>query len=752
MNALDFRRILGAVVGALACALVVATPAAANIHSVDDTADEPDATPGDSVCATAGGSCTLRAAFMESEASEHAAVDEILLPAGVYRLTRPHTPRPVPSSTDGDLRIGVGPVMLLGDGPEVTIIEQTVEDRVLRVHRGAAEIVGVTLRGGRALSDEAEGDFGFALPRNWGGGILADSGSSLTLRSVVVTDNEASGPGGGVMSFIQVPVVLQNVEITDNRAGETGGGLSVTFAELDMAFSTVSGNQANECGGIAVGVQQGLEFNDVHFPIRIRRSRVTGNDALGAAGVIGGQIWPGLAGGICVFSARNEFQAFGGDFALEDTLVQGNVGGGGGGLYHRGVAGMDVIRSTFVGNNAYDGGGLLILGSGRILNTTVSGNTTNYRGGGIDHDKLLSGFIDGSGGFRSAPSNLSLQFSTITENRGGSALFTSHVSNGTQLIGTILANRRAANCNIAMDSIGSNVDSDGTCLSVPGPGDQSGVDPELMSLADNGGATPTHALQPTSPAIDAHVLAGGCPATDQRLALRPAGAACDAGAYEVDAAPLGVPGEPPLAPGEVGGGSVRLVLSGGVIQALSAQGSAIEPIEPADGKGSTWFLPSVGGYLGETRVLLVQRGGLDFTRGKRRFETADWVVRVGPNGGKVVSYAGEYPRPPFWARFASFFSAKLKRGPVFAPRFRAPPRWARRFRQPPLELFDLEPVGQAPNLLVARLTERAAHRLNRELKVRSFKPGMEFGTLLLEPEPVDPKNDPPGDPLPPPNG
>lgn len=728
MAASDFRWVLGALVWVM----VAAAPAAANVYTVDDTADEPDATPGDAVCATASGSCTLRAAFMEAEASEILAVDEIILPAGHYRLTRPHTPRSIPSSTDGDLRIGPGPVTLLGAGPDVTIIEQTVEDRVLRVHRAGAVIQGVTLRGGRALSDEAEGDFGRMLPRNLGGGILADQSSGLTLRSVVVTENEASGSGGGVFVTRQVTTVLENVQITDNLGGSGVGGLGVTFAELDMAFSTVSGNQADQCGGISVGIQGGSSFNEVFLPVRIRRSRVTGNEALGESfsAIRGGPRGTARAGGICVFSRRQPFNTFGGDFALEDTLVQGNTGGRGGGLFHLGVAGMRVVRSTFVGNNASDGGGLLINGSGSIRNSTISDNTAVFNGSAIFHDALLGGRLDSEGLFRRTPSNLVIRFSTIANSRGG-ALYTSHTFNNTQLLGTIFDNELGGNCNIAMDSIGSNVENGTSCLRRPGPGDLVDVDPQLMPLADNGGATPTHALRSTSPAIDAHVLAGGCPGTDQRLALRPAGAACDAGAYEAGATPFDLPAEPPLAPGEVGGGSIRLVLSGGVIETLSAEGAAIEPSEPAGGKDDTWFLPIVGGYLGATRLLLVQRGGLDFTRGKRRFETVDWVVRLGPDGGQVVSYAEQPPHPPSQPPF-----------------FRMP----RGIQKGPLVLFDLEPVGQAPNLLVARLTERAAFHLNRQLKVRSFTPGMEFGTLLLEPELVDPKEDPPGDPIPLPNG
>ena len=50
-------------------------------------------------------------------------------------------------------------------------------------------------------------------------------------------------------------------------------------------------------------------------------------------------------------------------------------------------------------------------------------------------------------------------------------------------------------------------------------------------LQDNGGATPTHALLPDSPAIDA-AASLNCPPTDQRGVARPQGPRCDIGAFE----------------------------------------------------------------------------------------------------------------------------------------------------------------------------------------------------------------------------
>jgi len=61
------------------------TPATgAATFTVDSTADEPDADPGNGVCASAGGQCTLRAAIEETNAL--AGMDSVTVPVGTYPL------------------------------------------------------------------------------------------------------------------------------------------------------------------------------------------------------------------------------------------------------------------------------------------------------------------------------------------------------------------------------------------------------------------------------------------------------------------------------------------------------------------------------------------------------------------------------------------------------------------------------------------------------------------------------------------
>ena len=69
----------------LALAASTATRVSATTFTVDSTADADDANPGDGLCATAIGDCTLRAAVEEANGPA-VTPDTIVLPAGLYLL------------------------------------------------------------------------------------------------------------------------------------------------------------------------------------------------------------------------------------------------------------------------------------------------------------------------------------------------------------------------------------------------------------------------------------------------------------------------------------------------------------------------------------------------------------------------------------------------------------------------------------------------------------------------------------------
>src|SRR5262249_28295743 len=143
--------------------------------------DAPDVAPGDGVCATAAGTCTLRAAVMEANA--HIDADRIILPAGVYELTTPTGP--YASAEFGDLDVWAS-LDIRGAGADVTIIDGGRYDRVFNIGDYPKPVRfrmrGVTVRNGHAAA-------------GLGGGIevfFAD----CRLTDCVVTGNEALLGGG----------------------------------------------------------------------------------------------------------------------------------------------------------------------------------------------------------------------------------------------------------------------------------------------------------------------------------------------------------------------------------------------------------------------------------------------------------------------------------------------------------------------------------------------------------------------------
>ncbi|MGI8857866.1 MAG: choice-of-anchor Q domain-containing protein [Thermomicrobiales bacterium] len=185
-----------------------------------------------------------------------------------------------------------------------------------------------------------------------------------------------------------------------------------------------------------------------------------------------------------------------------------------------------------VATNA-NGGGIFNDGTLTVTNSTISGNTAVYYGGGIDN---------GLGG------TLMVTNSTISGNRsanyngGGGGGMTNGGS--ATLTNTIVAGNTAAystpNFDGPVASGGHNLfgSTDGNTITL-GPGDIVNADPLLGTLGNHGGPTQTLPLLFGSPAIDAgddltcaQSGAGHVNGVDQRGVIRPEGAHCDIGAFE----------------------------------------------------------------------------------------------------------------------------------------------------------------------------------------------------------------------------
>ncbi len=201
---------------------------------------------------------------------------------------------------------------------------------------------------------------------------------------------------------------------------------------------------------------------------------------------------------------------------------------------------VTIINSTLSGNTAEDhGGGIYLCGDisqVNLRNATITNNTTNTGdGGGISapcqvsqfnvRNTIIAGNTDNSNAF--APDCFSVSQTEI-------------ISEGYNLIGDNRGCVDGVNASwLATDQIGD----------VAGGG--TAINPLLGALADNGGTTPTHALDIQSPAVDMANSVEGCTSddamtvvltVDQRQEPRPVdvdgdgNVVCDVGAFELQPA------------------------------------------------------------------------------------------------------------------------------------------------------------------------------------------------------------------------
>ena len=370
-----------------------------------------------------------------------------------------------------------------------------------------------------------------------GGGISNQQSGTVTLTNTTVSNNSASSAYGGIQNAEYGTMTLLDSTISGNTAGSNVGGIGNGFTAtvLTITNSTISGNTAAGCcGGIANA-----------GTLTLTDSTVSGN----IAGANGGGIASTREATITNCDINNNTASTGGGISGGGTMTLTNttisdttVSENGGGITNG--SGLLVITNSTISNNIAGTGGNFRAGAGiyngfgsgevRLTNTTISGNEIlNFNfGGGI-----------------SSYGKLTFTNSTITDNTAnvGAGL---DVKGGTvDLKNTIIAGNTntssASNyecypsLSTALNSLGHNLDRDGSCIIDGINGDITVSDPGLDSLADNGGPTQTHALLAGSPAIDAGSSDCPPPATDQRGVSRPqdgdgdGNSICDIGAFEL---------------------------------------------------------------------------------------------------------------------------------------------------------------------------------------------------------------------------
>jgi CSLREA domain-containing protein len=320
-----------------------------------------------------------------------------------------------------------------------------------------------------------------------GNGECRTAEGNCSLRAAIAEANAATGG-----ATIAVPAGTYVLSLS---AGTDSGDLDITKSVTIVGAArqpgpdatTIDGNGADRILDVASGdvTIQGVELRN-------------GHPATGDGGAV--RVAPGAS------------------LTVRDTAIHDNTAERGGGIASDGT--LNVATSALYANRSSQrGGGIFTTGSLAVVNTTLSGNSASG-GGGV-----------------SSQGTTTITYATITANQaGGDSGGGIQRSGGTTTITASIVygnvGKSGPDCIGSPNFVGVNIlGSRAGCK--PGGATPQTNDPQLGPLADNGGPTPTHALAPTSLAVDrvSPCIAGI--ATDQRGQPRPTPDKCDIGAFEL---------------------------------------------------------------------------------------------------------------------------------------------------------------------------------------------------------------------------
>jgi predicted outer membrane repeat protein len=326
-------------------------------------------------------------------------------------------------------------------------------------------------------------------------------GSTITLASGQIAIQQAmtiAGPGADLITISgnnasrvfyirpipddsnpdHTPVTISGVTLTHGNIGGSGGAVFTIHTRLVLTHSTVSASKAQFGGGI---------YSLFGKPM-IEYSRLTGNQA-------------SLRGG-AFYSAQDASVYIG-----SDTISGNSAGEQGGGMLVAGTPTLQIQASTISGNavpqpqpgsGAQGGGGVALRTIGFLANIRNSTITQNYAATGGAGVALLD----------AQTGNATLiNYSTIAGNTAGvdeTGIGITSAGGSAQFFASIASNNFSqssaddlAGAFVATDSLIKNPGG----ATITGSGSLIGVDAQLGSLVDNGGATLTMLPAVTSPVI-----------------------------------------------------------------------------------------------------------------------------------------------------------------------------------------------------------------------------------------------------------
>lgn len=401
-----------------------------------------------------------------------------------------------------DSRLQVTKTLLItGNGMDETVIDANGGESVFEIYNSAdrVELQQLSLTGGGSFS-------GF-------GGAINTYSRELVLQHVRIT-NSTSYQGGAIHHAPLQPgslLEINNSEISGNTVpgmttASSGGGIHAMLygdnSQIRIASSQIRSNCAYVGGGLSV--ETGGMLPIVGQSTIIEYSEINNN------------ICAAWGGGVRVSAAGAHL------LSIMTSSIEGNSAYFGGGIHANG--GVFVNYSLISGNVATEaGGGAYLLlsdvpptSNGLVFNhSTISGNVAHGQAAGI----MLASTYSAQ-----APFDLALRHSTIAFNRSDAETpwqpYGSGVSNLTpwalEVDHSIVTNNRVwplfvPGVDYGLRDLDGSFDARWSLLGfrsptttvIEGDGVQNVISAALWGLADNGGLTRTHKLQPDSPARDA---------------------------------------------------------------------------------------------------------------------------------------------------------------------------------------------------------------------------------------------------------
>ncbi len=439
----------------------------------------------------------------------------------------------------GPLSFNGGPTMthalLVGspaiDAGDALFDPQTINPPLEFDQRGFDRVVGVIDIGAfekfnlkaSTLVDESDGNF---------------ANGDLSLREAVELANLVSGP--------------DVIDFDPQLAGQT---ITLSLGELVVTDSlTINGLGADQLTIDAQGNSRLFNIDDGNsnfaVAVEIRGMKLTGGNTAGVGGAVRSLeslilVDSAVSGNTATVNGGGVYAhtPAGAHFVVERSVFEANATTstgstlGGGAIYARNDGDLRIVDSTISGNSSGSRGGGLRLHSGgttAVLNSTFDNNHAGTHGGGMYLGNLVSGTAtvtnstisgnraDENGGGILAGRNVTISHSTIAGNTadnddsaGGNGGGIYSAIDILTLDNSIVADNDDRSGSAATDDIAKHAQAGAVSAlfslveQFPGAGviaggtSLYGKDPVLGPLADNGGLTMTHALLPGSPAIDA---------------------------------------------------------------------------------------------------------------------------------------------------------------------------------------------------------------------------------------------------------